>query len=316
MSLKNVCSRPPTSFPIPTWESYKVLTHSLWIHHCIYAIPLYQPLRLLSVSPVLLLQGDELAVGLTRAHQSLCQSLRGDQSCRTQPVPFAMWFSHKTERLHLCYTLCLSVCRWIGAAEMEALKMFYLYGIVSFCCSVYGGIVKKKSQKAKCRSCMMMMMCACTWILLSHQSQGSCKSGWISLLLSGYLLIAQHSSSNDVALYQLTLYTQLSRISCYLLSLMQWVPTLSSCPTRQCMSSFPFFNFGFWCCTSIYLSSCGSNINLPAKTDFLKIYLFSTLFSCKLNNAETLWDLKETKQVAQSEFQIFFLQFFRKKLSP
>lgn len=217
---------------------------------------------------------------------------------------------------HLCYTLCLSVCRWIGAAEMEALKMFYLYGIISFCCSVYGGVVKKKSQKAKCRSCMMMMMCACTWILLSHQSQGSCKSGWISLLLSGYLLIAQHSSSNDVALYQLTLYTQLSRISCYLLSLMQWVPTLSSCPTRQCMSSFPFFNFGFWCCTSIYLSSCGSNINLPAKTDFLKIYLFSTLFSCKLNNAETLWDLKETKQVAQSEFQIFFLQFFRKKLSP
>lgn len=45
---------------------------------------------------------------------------------------------------HLCYTLCLSVCRWIGAAEMEALKMFYLYGIVSFCCSVYGGVVKKK----------------------------------------------------------------------------------------------------------------------------------------------------------------------------
>lgn len=149
MSLKNVCSRPPTSFPIPTWESYKVLTHSLWIHHCIYAIPLYQPLRLLSVSPVLLLQGDELAVGLTRAHQSLCQSLRGDQSCRTQPVPFAMWFSHKTERLHLCYTLCLSVCRWIGAAEMEALKMFYLYGIVSFCCSVYGGGSKKKKSESK-----------------------------------------------------------------------------------------------------------------------------------------------------------------------
>lgn len=62
---------------------------------------------------------------------------------------------------------------------MEALKMFYLYGIVSFCCSVYGGVVKK-SQKAKCRSrcmMMMMMMCACTWILLFHQSQGSCKSG-------------------------------------------------------------------------------------------------------------------------------------------
>lgn len=111
MSLKNVCSRPPTSFPIPTWESYKVLTHSLWIHHCIYAIPLYQPLRLLSVSPVLLLQGDELAVGLTRAHQSLCQSLRGDQSCRTQPVPFAMWFSHKTERLQtsLLHTVSVSV---------------------------------------------------------------------------------------------------------------------------------------------------------------------------------------------------------------
>lgn len=317
MSLKNVCSRPPTSFPIPTWESYKVLTHSLWIHHCIYAIPLYQPLRLLSVSPVLLLQGDELAVGLTQAHQSLCQSLRGDQSCRTQPVPFAMWFSHKTERLQtsLLHTVSVSVQMNRSCRDGSIKNVLSVWDclILLFC---LWGVVKKKSQKAKCRSCMMMMMCACTWILLSHQSQGSCKSGWISLLLSGYLLIAQHSSSNDVALYQLTLYTQLSRISCYLLSLMQWVPTLSSCPTRQCMSSFPFFNFGFWCCTSIYLSSCGSNINLPAKTDFLKIYLFSTLFSCKLNNAETLWDLKETKQVAQSEFQIFFLQFFRKKLSP
>lgn len=30
---------------------------------------------------------------------------------------------------------------------MEALKMFYLYGIVSFCCSVYGGVVKKKVRK-------------------------------------------------------------------------------------------------------------------------------------------------------------------------
>lgn len=32
---------------------------------------------------------------------------------------------------------------------MEALKMFYLYGIVSFCCSVYGGVVKKKKSESK-----------------------------------------------------------------------------------------------------------------------------------------------------------------------
>lgn len=215
---------------------------------------------------------------------------------------------------HLCYTLCLSVQMNRSCRDGSIKNVLSVWDCLILLFCLWGGS-KKKSQKAKCRSCwMMMMMCACTWILLSHQSQGSCKSGWISLLLSGYLLIAQHSSSNDVALYQLTLYTQLSRISCYLLSLMQWVPILSSCPTRQCMSSFPFFNFGFWCCASIHLSSCGSNINLPAKTDFLKIYLFSTLFSCNLNNAETLWDLKETKQVAQSEFQIFFLQFFRKKI--
>lgn len=32
---------------------------------------------------------------------------------------------------------------------MEALKMFYLYGIISFCCSVYGGVVKKKKSESK-----------------------------------------------------------------------------------------------------------------------------------------------------------------------
>lgn len=32
---------------------------------------------------------------------------------------------------------------------MEALKMFYLYGIVSFCCSVYWGGSKKKKSESK-----------------------------------------------------------------------------------------------------------------------------------------------------------------------
>lgn len=32
---------------------------------------------------------------------------------------------------------------------MEALKMFYLYGIVSFCCSVYEGGSKKKKSESK-----------------------------------------------------------------------------------------------------------------------------------------------------------------------
>lgn len=32
---------------------------------------------------------------------------------------------------------------------MEALKMFYLYGIISFCCSVYGGGSKKKKSESK-----------------------------------------------------------------------------------------------------------------------------------------------------------------------
>lgn len=157
-------------------------------------------------------------------------------------------------------------------------------------------------------------------------SESSCESRWISLSCS----LAACSTSNELSIT--CPYMQDSPICCYLPSLLQWIPLLSSCISfpsilsndSQCILYiyiilfFFFFNFQFWSAPSdrpcIHPAVAPVLMSLPRHASSSHIS-FQPLSTADLNNVGIFWESWERQTNGRKLMFHVRLQFIMQKLS-